>query len=380
MSRCPRAFVSALALVFPGCVAHSPRSLTPGPEARVVLTGPPRTFSEDRCGPGSLAAVLTALGAPVSEQELDAELPKTRGGVLSLYLLLAARGRGFDAVLEAGDAVALRGEIQEGRAAIVMLRLLDAPGTRRDVYHYVVVDGFDPERQLFRFQFGDGKARWARPSEVERTWKAAGHALLRVRPRSLSLADGLRRGVELEKSGRPAEAADLYRELLATHPESLRAWVNLGNAEATRGRRSEAEAAYRAALRRAPSDRDALNNLAWLLLADEARREEAEALAARAVVGSGTDRLQAADTLGRIQLARDRCHEAAATLEEALSGEETPAPLLRAALFEGLGQARRACGEVDAAREAFSATLLAGPGPDTARAARAGLEALGPPP
>jgi len=61
----------------------------------------------------------------------------------------------------------VRGELAEGRPAILMLRLLDAPGARRDIYHYVVVDGFDPPRGLCRFQFGDGKARWARLESLE---------------------------------------------------------------------------------------------------------------------------------------------------------------------------------------------------------------------
>jgi len=364
-------------MLLPACAARAPRSLTPGPQARVVLDGPPRTFSEDRCGPGSLSAVLNALGDPVSEGQLDRDLPKTAGGVLSVDLLLAARERGFDAVLEPGDAAALRGEIEAGRPAILMLRVFDAPGSRRDAYHYVVVDGRDPDGPLYRFQFGDGRARWAPLSDVERGWKAAGHALLRVRPRGPSLADGLRRGVELEQNGRAEEAVSVYRELLDAHPESPRAWINLGNAEAARGRRSEAEAAYRSALRIAPADRDALNNLAWLLLGlgDEARRGEAEALATQAAVSAGTDRPQALDTLGRIQLARDNCRAAAASFAEGLSSEPMTPPL-RATLLEGLGQSRRACGELEAAREAFEAALSAAPAPETEKAARAALAAL----
>src|SRR5262249_3115624 len=153
------------------------------------------------------------------------------------------------------------------------LRLLDAPGRKHDVYHYVVIDGYDRSVRLFRFQFGDGKARWASLRGLEKSWGGAGHALLLVRPGS-DLVAALRRGVGLERLDRPEEAAQLYREALGSHPESVRAWVDLGNAESLQGKREEAEKAYRRALALAPDDRDALNNLAWLLLEEGARLAE----------------------------------------------------------------------------------------------------------
>jgi tetratricopeptide (TPR) repeat protein len=368
----------ALVLLVAGCVARAPRSLAPEPEARIVPTGSPRTFTEDRCGPGSLSAVLNALGDSATEQQLDLELPKVKGGgVLSLDLVLAARRRGFDAALVTGDAASLRREIEAGRAAILMLRLLDAPGRGKDVYHYVVVDGFDPGRTLFRFQFGDGRFRWVRLPEVEGSWKPAGHVLVRVRAAVPSLAEGLRRGVDLERQGRADEAAEVYRELLEVHPESARLLTNLGNVEAARGRRPEAETAFRAALRIVPGDRDALNNLAWLLREDSSRLDEAEALAARAAGEPGPDQGEALDTLGRVQLARGRCHEAASTFARGIPPNPQSGGV-SATLLEGLGQARLLCGELQAAEEAFEAALLAGPRPDTERAARAGLASLSP--
>ena len=374
-ARCPLAVAfPLLAMAVSGCVAHAPRSHDPAPGARVVLNGPPLTFADDRCGPGSLAAVLRGLGDSVTERELDAALPKVRGGVLSLDLLLAARRRGFDAGLLAGDATALRLEIEADRPAILMLRLLDMPGQRRDIFHYVVADGSDPARGLFRVQFGDGKVRWVRLGDLETSWKAAGHALLRVSRSAPSLASDLGQGVLLEREGRAAEAAALYRQGLDLHPESVRLRVNLGNAEAASGRRSEAEAAFRAALALAPSDPDALNNLAWLLLGDPFRLEEAFDLASRAARPAGPDRPQALDTLGRVELARGRCRDAASTFEAGLQAE--PAGPLRATLFEGLGQARLACGDHGGAQGAFEAALAAEPAPDTARSCRESLLAL----
>lgn len=318
----------ALALL-PGCVSLAPRSRTPGPDARVVPGVPAGRFEDDRCGPGSLALVLGAHGDPVSDRELDAALPRAPGGgVLSVDLLLVARQRGFDAALVAGTRGALEAEVGAGRPAILMLRLLDAPGTRRDVYHYVVVDGADAPRRLFRLHFGDGKVRWTGLESIDKGWKAAGRALLLVWPRG-DTDSTLRQAVALEGAGRVEEAVTLYRRVLVVRPRSVRAWVDLGNAEAGRGRRDGAEEAYRQALDVSPDDVDALNNLAWLLLEEGKRLEEAEALAARASSAPGGSRPQARETLGRVQLARGRCAEAARTFEDALSGTDAiPEPTL----------------------------------------------------
>jgi Tetratricopeptide repeat/Peptidase C39 family len=304
-----------------GCVSLAPRSRSPGPQARVVAGVSLATFPEDRCGPGSLSLVLSAHGETISPRELEAALPEVPGqGVLSVDMLIAARGRGFDAALLTGTPAGLQRELGGGRPVILMLRLFDAPGTGRDVFHYVVVDGLDPAADLFRIQYGDGKARWVRLESLEGSWKPAGHALLVVRARDETDAT-LHRALALESERRLEEAEALYREVLEVRPDSVRAWVDLGNVASDRGRRDDAESAYRRALAIDPDDRDALNNLAWLLLEEGSRLEEAESLAARAATVPGPDRHLAEDTLGRIQLARGRCAEAERTFRAALAAD-----------------------------------------------------------
>jgi tetratricopeptide (TPR) repeat protein len=318
----------------------APRPRDPGPGARVVPGVTVSRFEDDECGAGSLAVVLGAHGDRASERDLAAELPDVAGrGVLSVDLLLAARRRGFDAALVAGTADRLRGEIEHDRPAILLLRLVDVPGRRRDVYHYVVADGYDVGRRLFRFQFGDGQARWAPIASVDKGWRASDRALLVVWPREATEA-ALRSAVALEGDGRVEDAATLYRQVLEVRPLSVRGWVDLGNAEATLQRPGEAERAYRRALEISPEDRDALNNLAWLLLEGRARLEEAEALATKAASLAGPERPLALDTLGRIQLARGRCLEAARTFREALAVPEEPGS---SRLREGLARAEEGC-------------------------------------
>jgi tetratricopeptide (TPR) repeat protein len=302
---------------------------------------PVRAFGDDRCGPGSLSVVLNALGDAVSEEELAANLPRAPGGgVLSVDLLLTARQRGFSASLVTGDEDAVRHEIQEGRPVILMLRMLNAPGRAGDVYHYVVVDGHDPGRSLFRIQFGDGKARWAGLDQLEGAWNGGGHAMV-----SVSAPLGfvhMRAALELERAGRLDEAAERYTQVLEVSPESLRAWVNLGNVEAGRGRPQDAERAYRRALSISPDDPDALNNLAWLLLQEGSRLEEAEALARGAARRRGPDQALVLDTLARIPSARGRCTDADATYAEALALPALP-PGQRTHLEEARREAERNC-------------------------------------
>jgi len=201
----------------------------------------------------------------------------------------------------------------------------------------VVLGGRD--KTVHAIDVSTGKARWTRPESLEASWKPAGHALLVVRPRATTDAT-LARALALEGEGRPQEAAALYRQVLLVRPDSVRAWVDLGNAEADQGTRAAAEAAYRRALEIARDDQGALNNLAWLLLAEGTRLEEAEELAARAANQPGPDRPSAQDTLGRIQLARGRCAEAARTFREALAAEPA-SETTRAGLRDGLQRAER---------------------------------------
>ncbi len=76
----------------------------------------------------------------------------------------------------------LADSIGRGEPAIILVRVLNAPRSRADLYHYVVVDGHDPSRGLLRLHFGDGVKRWAEAVRLERAWAPTGHLMLRLRP------------------------------------------------------------------------------------------------------------------------------------------------------------------------------------------------------
>lgn len=299
------------------CVYWTPRTQAPTTSAFLVENVPMQKWDILSCGAGALSSVLQHYGDTGSMAEWQEKLPKTRGGVMSIDLVLAARERGYDARLVTGDAQMVGAEIREGRPVILMLQVIQAPGKGYDFYHYVVVDGYDPERNLYRTQFGDGKTRWARIERLEPAWKPTRYATVLIRPADVN-AKALRAAVQLENDGKYGLAAQTYREILQRDPRSVLAWTNLGNAEMQLGRTLPAEEAFRKALELDGDAADTLNNLAWLLY-EQKRYDEAEPFARRAAVTQAPDPWMRLDTLARILAARGLCDEAAATFRQAIA-------------------------------------------------------------
>lgn len=334
--------LTALTLTTTSCVYWTPMSRTPAPNALVIPNVPMHKWDIKSCGAGSLSSVLQHHGDPVSMDEWQEKLPKTKGGVMSIDLVLAARERGFDANLVTGDRDLIEAEIRDGRPVILMLQVIQYPGSSLDFFHYVVIDGYDRMRNLFRVQFGDGKARWATMARLEPAWKKTKHATIIVRPGDPA-APALRAAVRLEEEGKLALAAHAYREIITQHPKSTLAWTNLGNAENQLGRRPAAEEAFRKALELDPDSADALNNLAWLLYEDK-RYEEAEPLARKAVLTKAPDAWMRIDTLARILGARGKCEEARMNFRHALE-QVPPARVAERADIEAAASTIAACSQ-----------------------------------
>jgi Flp pilus assembly protein TadD len=315
-----KSLLLATALLLSSCVFWTPASRTVSTNATVIPNVPLQKWDIKSCGAGSLSSVLQHYGDPTTMAEWDAKLPKTRGGVMSIDLVLAAREKGFDARIATGDKSLVQAELLDGRPVILMLQVIQAPGKGYDFFHYVVIDGYDPTNNLVRVQFGDGKARWATMERIEPAWKGTKHATVLIQPADPN-AGAIRAAVQLEEQGKLALAAHAYREVLAKDPRSTLAWTNLGNAEMRLGRLPAAEEAFRKALEVDPDSADALNNLAWLLY-EEKRIEEAEPLARKAAVTKAPDVWMRLDTLARILAARGACEEARTTFRKAI--EQVP--------------------------------------------------------
>ena len=222
-----------------------------------------------------------------------------------------------------------------------MLKVIDAIGRDLDFFHYVVADGIDTEHDLARTQFGDGRARWVTFQRLEKAWAGGGHTAIIVKPHD-PVETALREAVALEDVGNVPAAAAKYRTITAAHPESAVAWTNLGNAEMQLKNNDAADEAFRKALQSDSTSRDAMNNLAWLLL-QENRLPEAEALARRAIAQPGPDTNLILDTLARVLTAKGACSDAAATFRQAIDGVPASRPEAKRSLESALTQSQSTC-------------------------------------
>jgi hypothetical protein len=334
----------AFTALLSGCITITPRSQRTTANAQVIPNVPMQKWGIESCGAGSLSTVLQHYGDTTSMASWDATLPKTRGGVMTVDMLIAARQKGFDAQLLTGDAGPVSSELRAGRPVILMLQVVDYPGKHYDFFHYIVADGIDDEHHLIRTQWGDRKPRWVTFDKLEQPWSGGGHAAIFIRPRSEAdtISGQLRAAVALEEQGNYVDAAKLYRSVVAQHPGSSLAWTNLGNADMQLGKRSEAEEDFRKALTAEPSSRDALNNLAWLLLQQQ-RLDEAEPLARKAAAIPGPDSYLMLDTLARILAARGACTEAAATFQQALDAVPPTRTEARNDITHAMTEAQSSC-------------------------------------
>jgi Tfp pilus assembly protein PilF len=312
-----RFVLGALCLLPSACVFWTPISRSPAPNATVIQNVPMQKWGIESCGAGALSTVLQHYGDATTMNEWQAALPKTRGGVMSIDLVLAARQKGFDARLVTGDENVVEAELRDGNPVILMLQVIQAPGKGYDFFHYVVIDGYDPLQNLVRVQFGDGRARWTTVKRITPAWNATKHATILIH-RGDPNAAALRAAVQLEDDGKLALASQAYREILQKDPRSLLAWTNLGNAEMRLHRNAAAEEAFRKALEIDGGAADTLNNLAWLLF-EENRLDEAEPLARKAAIANAPDAWTRLDTLARILAARGSCDEAAMTFHQAIA-------------------------------------------------------------
>ncbi|HWW61114.1 MAG TPA: tetratricopeptide repeat protein, partial [Thermoanaerobaculia bacterium] len=240
--------------------------------------------------------------------------------------------------LVTGDESLVQSELRDSHPVILMLQVIQTPGREYDFFHYVVIDGYDPERNLYRTQFGDGRARWTNFKRLDSAWKGGAHAAILIRPKD-PISDSLRAAVELEQQGKFALAANAYREILNTHPDAILAWTNLGNAEMQLGRRAAAEEAFRKAIALDAMNADALNNLAWMLY-EQKQFDEAESFARKAVAVNAPDSWTRLDTLAHILAAKGSCDEALTTFKSAV--DAVPANH-RSELEQGFADARKSC-------------------------------------
>lgn len=140
---------------------------------------------------------------------------------------------------------------------------------------------------------------------------------------SLTPEEHLRLGTVYESQGLRAEAAAQYEAAARGAPACVECWISLGNIAFPDGRLKEAETCFRKALKAAPHNPGAANNLAMVIMTRKGGLAEAEALARDALAHAGALRPYVLDTLANILLRERRYAEALSALDEAET--ETPA-------------------------------------------------------
>jgi hypothetical protein len=240
------------------------------------------------CGPAALAMALAWSGLPVTQEEIAAQVyTPGREGTLQSDMVAGARRNGRLAV-PVTRLADLSAELAAGHPVVVFQNLGFG---WVPVWHYAVAIGYDLDAGDLLLHSGL-EARRAMPlATFERTWARADHwALVVLPPDQLPVSADevavLRAATGLEQAGRAREAALAYAAIAERWPDSLEAWIGLGNAAYAAGDLEQAETAFRTATERHPDAGAAWNNLAHVL-GKRGRRAEAIVAAERAVSVGG---------------------------------------------------------------------------------------------
>jgi tetratricopeptide (TPR) repeat protein len=238
----------------------------------------------NECGPAALSMILAWSGveAPLEQLALQVYTPKRRG-TLTPALVAAARERGRVPV-EVPDLDGILAEVAAGRPVLVLQNLGAGPV---DLWHFAVVVGFDLDTHEVVLHAGQAVARRQQLRAFARSFARADRwARVVLAPDQLPVADDetgyLEAAAGLERAGRAGDAKTAYQTALGRWPESLEAWLGLGNTRFAVGDVAGSEQAFRRAVELHPSSGIAHNNLAYVLL-QQGRVDEARVEAERAV-------------------------------------------------------------------------------------------------
>lgn len=300
-----RGAMAAGALALAGCAALPlPTASAPPLPARSVELQQVPFFpqQEYQCGPAALAMALGAAGRKATPEQLVPQvyLPG-REGSLQPEMAATARRQGMVAYPVEGGLESLYAEVAAG-TPVVVLQNLALPWIPR--WHYAVVVGFDRARREIILRSGQER-RLVMPLDVfDRTWERSGRWALAVLPpeRLPATADEgryLDAVLALEKAKQRRATRAAYATATRAWPDSLVAWMGLGNASYALGDLSQAERAFREATQRHPQSAAAFNNLAHVL-AQRKRYPEALKAARTAVSLGGPDAATARHTLETI--------------------------------------------------------------------------------
>jgi ABC-type bacteriocin/lantibiotic exporter with double-glycine peptidase domain len=141
--------------------------------SQVLLKVPFFPDKTDQCGPATLAGILSFWGKQTNPKDLRKEMYVANlKGTLPMDLITAAETRGLKVTMIEGTTKQLQDELTAGRPVLAML---DMGMALASVYHYVVVTGFDEEKNGF-YVHSAGKAnQFIATDTFEKRWKKTDH-------------------------------------------------------------------------------------------------------------------------------------------------------------------------------------------------------------
>lgn len=151
-------------------------------DRRVHLIVPFFPDETDQCGPATLASLLTYWGISSDPRTLKEEIYLRRiRGTFSIDLLLAAQSRGLQVEGFGGTLEQLKAEVAAGHPVVALLNLGWAIFPQG---HYVVVTGYDEQRQGLYVHSGLVRDVFVPYAEFLDNWDKTGRWMLRAQPRT----------------------------------------------------------------------------------------------------------------------------------------------------------------------------------------------------
>ena len=276
-----------------------PQNLPPILELEAVPFYPQSKY---QCGPSSLAMALAYSDLPTTPEALQSQVyTPSRKGSLQMAMVGATRRHGRIAYPILG-LNSIWPEIAAGHPVIVLqnLGLSWIP-----VWHYAVVIGYDFNANTVTLRSGRTERKVMSFHTFGKTWARSEYwGLIVLKPTQLPAIarekDFLAAVFGLEKSRRHQAAIEGYQTALTLWPQSLIAFMGLGNSRYAIGDLHGAEDAFKMAVVNHPMAAEAHNNLAQVLL-EQGRKQEALEAAQRAVAIGGPMREVYESTLKDIQ-------------------------------------------------------------------------------
>jgi tetratricopeptide (TPR) repeat protein len=246
-----------------------------------VLFYPQKAY---QCGPAALAMALEWSGVPSNPEVLVPEVfTPSRKGSLQSTMIAASRRHGRIAYSVSGPD-ALLAELSAGHPVIVLqnLGLSWFPA-----WHYAVVIGYDLPKAVIVLHSGITPRKQISLRLFENTWARSNYWGLLVLPPSQLPATATEREyisaiLGLEKTSQWKAAVEGYETALKRWPDSLLAYIGLGNSYYALSDFESAEKIFLEAICHYPTEGSVFNNLAQVLW-KQGKNQEALKAAYKAV-------------------------------------------------------------------------------------------------